>query len=130
MCRAIALYGSLRYGGPANGLMKGCTYLGQDSVYGRLYSLGSFPALRVGSEKDGERVTVDVYSFPAELENVLLSSLDKYEGCYPKEPDQSLYDRVKVLTVEGNLEVWVYEYLHQVNENRFVKSGDWFDEVQ
>lgn len=126
MCKAIAVYGTLRYGGPANGLMRGAKYLGQDAVYGKLHSLGDFPGLKLREEGEGFQVVVDVYEMPPEVEPVLLMSLDKYEGYYPNEPDQSLYSRVKVLTVEGNMEVWVYAYKFPAPESSFIESGDWF----
>lgn len=125
MPKAIAVYGSLRYGGPANGLMKGFKYLGRDTVYGRLFNLGVYPALCLGDEsKPDEQVVVDVYEITDER---LLQGLDRYEGYFPDAPEQSLYTREMTLTVEGNLEVWVYDYRFLCNDNEQVVSGDYFD---
>lgn len=121
MSNIIAVYGTLRYGESANGLMKGCRYLGKDHVRGKLYSLGSFPALK-RSDEEADKVVVDLYKLPNQL---VLQGLDRYEGYYPAEPDQSLYKRVLSLTEEGNAEVWVYEYVFEPPENSRIKNGDW-----
>lgn len=123
----VAVYGTLRYGAAANGLMKGCKYLGKDKVSGRLYSLGAYPGLLppIGEESPEQEVSVDVYAVPDE--NVL-TSLDRYEGYYKDDPDHSLYNREKTVTLEGGMEVEVYIYnSDRVKEHSRIKTGDWFD---
>lgn len=126
MPKAIAVYGTLRYGGPANGLMRGFKYLGKDHIYGKIYNLsGYYPALHLGTEgEEDHQVVVDLYEIKDER---LLANIDRYEGYFPNEPDQSLYKRELTLTVEGNMEVWVYEYRFDCDKSLLIPSGDWFD---
>ena len=119
----LAVYGTLRRGGPANGLLRGGKWLGLDRVPGILYDVGPFPALRPNKKGyESNTVLVDVY----EVDEGILPAIDKYEGHYPEALGQSLFVRREVLTKEGTLPVTVYEY-------RFdpvaciVESGDWFD---
>jgi gamma-glutamylcyclotransferase (GGCT)/AIG2-like uncharacterized protein YtfP len=124
MAQLIAVYGSLRYGGSANGLMRGCQYLGKDKIAGALYHLGYYPAFIPGEKST---VVVDIYKIPEEWVEVFLAEIDKYEGYVPDFPEQSLYNRVEIETVMGR-KVWVYVYNGKVSETTRIKSGDWFDE--
>ena len=121
MSNIIAVYGTLRHGERANGLMKGCKYLGTDTVKGTLHNLGAFPALK---KSETDTVVVDLYQFPNQL---VLQGLDKYEGYYPTQPDQCLYQRVLTTTEEGCAEVWVYEYLFDPPQGSQIKDGDWLN---
>lgn len=118
----LAVYGTLRRGGPANGLLRGGKWLGLDRVPGVLYDVGPFPALRPLKEGEEGTVLVDVY----EVDEKVLPAIDKYEGHYPEAPDQSLFTRREVLTTEGTLPVTVYEYKF-TPISPVVPSGDWFD---
>lgn len=126
MCKTIAVYGTLRYGASANRFMKGCKYLGNDAIYGDLYNLGAFPGLKTCTEKDGRKVIVDLYELP-EDDREVLGRLDRYEGYYQDAPDQSLYKRIKVLTINSNIEVWAYEFCSDIPSSTIITSGDWFD---
>ena len=117
----LAVYGTLRRGGPANHLLRGASYLGKDKIPGKLYNLGSFPGYR--AEGDGS-VVVDLYKLPERFAD-MLGAIDRYEGCYPSTPDQSLYNRRSVTTLSGKLSVVTYAYkFPSTNE---IPSGDWFD---
>jgi len=132
----IAVYGTLRYGGRANGLMNGSTYLGKDRISARLYDLGSFPGIHL--VKDAEKssrptpttvvdvspsVVVDVYDIPDEL----IKGLDRYEGYVPHDEKQSLYVRKNTTTLDGGHDVQVYEYNAPIGQLCLVPSGDWFN---
>jgi gamma-glutamylcyclotransferase (GGCT)/AIG2-like uncharacterized protein YtfP len=121
MPEILAVYGTLRDGGGANGLMRGCKYLGKDKVKGKIYSFGQWPGLIKGDE--GE-VVVDLYEIPPELP-LLLSNIDRYEGYFPEQPDQSLFEREKVLTLNCKEVVWVYKYRFDCNTMPLISNGDW-----
>lgn len=128
----IAVYGTLRYGGRANHLMLGCEYLGVDAVSGRMYNLGSYPGVKLTDEREGHTVVVDLYKLPEEerVAKHILANLDRYEGYYEDDPSQSLYTRKKTLTLEGALDVLVYEYNHEVDHlDREIKTGDWLNDA-
>jgi gamma-glutamylcyclotransferase (GGCT)/AIG2-like uncharacterized protein YtfP len=125
MTDLVAVYGTLRYGGPANILMDGCEYLGQGHTGGALYNLGPYPGLKLDSEAD---VIVDVYKLP--LYGGKLETLDKYEGYHPSRPDESLYTREVVeVTIDSGekVEAWTYVYRNACDENWRIPSGDWFN---
>lgn len=124
----LAVYGTLRRGGPANGMLRGAKWLGLDKIRGCLYNLTSFPALRLSCpENQKVDVLVDLYELPDGDEAKYLATIDRYEGYYPEAPDQCLYLRREVTTLEKKLPVTVYEY-------RFapvaptIQSGDWLCE--
>ena len=116
----LAVYGTLRRGGPSNHLLMGAKYIGRDTVKGRLISLGDFP----GFKTDGDTpVVVDLYEVDTGKPETL-SSIDRYEGFYPDKPDQSLYFRKEVTTEKG-LSAVIYVY--RFDGNVPITSGDWFD---
>lgn len=117
----IFLYGTLRYGGSANYMMRGCTLLCSDSVKGLLYDLGHFPGLKLSG--DGI-VLGDTYQCPLESSEELIQRLDQYEGYHPTKPDQSLYTRRRIQTTKGH-SAFVYEYKHPVHQDLLVETGDW-----
>ncbi|WP_297013980.1 gamma-glutamylcyclotransferase family protein [Thalassospira sp.] len=120
----MAVYGTLRRGGPANGFLLGAKYLGQDKIKGTIYNLGAFPGLVLD---DGGEVIVDLYELPADDNGSMLQEVDIYEGYYPTDKSRCLYHRRNVTTLEGCLEVMAYEYAHEVDNKWVVKSGDWFN---
>lgn len=124
MVKHIAVYGTLRRGGPANGLLRGCKYLGLDRVPGSLYDMGAFPALRLDREGNKKGVLVDLYEVP-EGQGIIIR-VDKYEGYYPDADDQSLFVRKETVTLEGALPVTVYEYKWPPVAP-YIPSGDWLE---
>lgn len=126
----IAVYGSLRRGGNANALLKGCTHLGLDGIAGKLYDLGDIPAASINCYNALVPIVVDVYELPTNLEEKdnILSKIDKYEGYNPLDSSQSLFIRRRTLTT-GRYGKWVYayDYLHPLRHAKQVDSGDWFD---
>lgn len=90
----LFVYGTLRRGGSAGGLLRGCECIGGGTVAGTLYDLGAYPALVTGGEG---AVEGEVWRCPAEV----LSRLDEYEGV-----PGGLYRRVPV-QVSGR-DCWTY----------------------
>ena len=80
----LFVYGTLRSGGGAAGLLRGCRLVGPGAVAGTLYDLGAYPALVPGG---AGRVEGEVWRCPADA----LARLDEYEGVA-----EGLFERVEV----------------------------------
>jgi gamma-glutamylcyclotransferase (GGCT)/AIG2-like uncharacterized protein YtfP len=111
----LFVYGTLRSGGGAAGLLRGCRMVGTGSVAGTLYDLGDYPALVL----DGRGpVEGEVWRCPADV----LDRLDEYEGV----PD-GLYLRAAVV-VDGT-ECWTYVagplLRSRLTPERRIRSGRW-----
>lgn len=112
----LFVYGSLRHGEASDlSLKPGCSFVGEDSIFGELYSVGWYPGVKLVDDIEGSLVHGDVFRLDDEA---LISWLDSYEG-YP-----DLFSRQKVLTVSGDV-AWIYTYQHGVDSNKRVISGDW-----
>lgn len=118
----LAVYGTLRRGGPANHLLKGATYVGRDTIPGKIYNLSVFPAWK--PEGEG-RVVVDLYELTSPWVRTL-QGIDKYEGCFPESPDQSIFHRRLVTTGRGIPSI-AYAYKFDTSSFPQIKSGDWAD---
>lgn len=91
----VFVYGTLRRGGRASALLRGCECLGVRRVRGSLYDVnGAYPALVL---EDAGEVEGEVWR----CSGALLAELDQYEGV-----GQGLYHRVRV-EVEGT-PCWTY----------------------
>jgi gamma-glutamylcyclotransferase (GGCT)/AIG2-like uncharacterized protein YtfP len=112
----LFVYGTLRSGGRASGLLRGCTCLGVWTLAGTLYDVrGAYPALVLAGEG---KVEGELWRCPAEL----LPALDEYEGV-----PGGLYRRVRV-EVEG-VECWTYVaglgLAAHLTPDRVIRSGRW-----
>ncbi len=123
----LFVYGSLRQGaGHEMGalLASQSRFLGEAFVPGRIYDLGEFPGMK-DPASPGEEVRGEVY----ELEEALLWRLDEYEGCGPADPQPSAFARCRRmarLAADGSaIEVWVYLYQPEADEQRIIPSGDY-----
>lgn len=109
--------------------MKGCHYVGPDIIHGRLYDLVSFPALK--RETSGiVPVVVDLYELPESPDDFSrkLLQLDHYEGCFQGKPDQSLFNRVRTLTIGRDSKwCWTYEFRLDVSAFNEIPTGDWLE---
>lgn len=123
MPKFISVYGTLRRGGPANGMMRGAKYIGKDTIPADLYKLGWFPGVKLN---DNGKTIVDVYELPEKNVEAFLAPIDEYEGYHRGAPEQSLFDRQTALLQGRNEETMVYVYKAPLNESLRVKSGDWF----
>jgi gamma-glutamylcyclotransferase (GGCT)/AIG2-like uncharacterized protein YtfP len=111
----LFVYGTLRSGGGAAGLLRGCEHVGTGTVAGTLYDLGAYPALVL----DGEgRVEGEVWRCPAKA----LARLDEYEGV-----PEGLYRRVAVQV--GGADCWTYvagpALRSRLTPERRIRSGRW-----
>jgi gamma-glutamylcyclotransferase (GGCT)/AIG2-like uncharacterized protein YtfP len=112
----LFVYGTLRSGGGASGMLRGCRRLHERHVTGTLYDFGAYPALVPGGE--GE-VCGEVWECPAET----IRSLDAYEGV-----PHGLFARVRV-GLNGGGTAWGYvagpRLLARIPEQRVVPGGRW-----
>lgn len=92
-------------------LLKESLFCDSAFVFGNLYKVNEFYPGYV-SKNCETKVHGDIYL----IDESLFEQLDEYEG---KE-----YNRRKVWTSVG-LEVWIYEYIHDVSNCEEIKSGDW-----
>lgn len=94
----LFVYGSLRAGSGANGLLASCRFLGTAAVPGALHLMASYPVLTAGPGW----VHGELYRLPAGLRGQrVLDALDRYEGVA-----EGLYRR-SVVRVAG-AEAWTY----------------------
>ena len=112
----LFVYGTLRRGAHASGLLAPATFVREASVEGTLYDIdGRFPALMLYG---GTRVHGEVWRCPADL----LPRIDAYEAL-----DGNLFRRVAV-DVEGT-PCWTYVagagLARRLTSNRRLKHGDW-----
>ncbi len=112
----LFVYGTLREGGEAAGLLRGCVLVGPGTVRGRLHDLGAYPAL-VPAAGDGV-VRGEVWRCPVEV----LARLDAYEGVA-----EGLFRRTRVEA--AGVECWVYVAGPALEpglaRRRRIGTGDW-----
>jgi gamma-glutamylcyclotransferase (GGCT)/AIG2-like uncharacterized protein YtfP len=97
--------------------------VGNGSVPGTLYDLGSFPGAVLESVSS-RRISGTVYRLPAGAD--ILHRLDEYEEYYPESPKASQFIRTlcSVQLTDGRiLECWVYEYNGHPDIRSIVESG-------
>lgn len=94
-----------------------------DSVKGfKLYTLGGFPGIKA-SGNENDVVHGEVYEVPLEY---MRDELDNLEGYDENRSNNTFYNRIKVTTELGQ-EVFIYEYVSHIPEDRLVTSGNWRD---
>ena len=111
----LFVYGTLRSGGGAAGLLRDGRRVGTGTVAGTLYDLGRYPAL----VPDGRgAVEGEVWRCPADA----LARLDEYEGVA-----EGLFERVEVDV--GGVRCWTYVagplLAPRLPPERRVPSGRW-----
>lgn len=127
----VFVYGTLREGFSNPGrdvLTTHGTLLGEGTVQGVLYDLGSFPALVDAGEAD-ERVVGDVYALDHEP-SVALDRLDRYEGA--RGPNPLPYERRRrTVEMQDGTErgAWTYVWTGDVERSPRVEAGDWIAHV-
>lgn len=106
----VFVYGTLKAGHRLHEVMLPAKFIGEDSVRGKLYSLGAFPGIKEGSDS----VKGEVY----EVDDKLLQLLDRIEG-HPH-----MYERRQV-KLESGKNASMYYYKGRVNENEYLPRGVW-----
>ena len=122
------MYGTLRLHPDhfAHDLLRGrSTFLGDATVPGRLYDLGSFPgALPAASPED----TIHGEAYRITEPEQTFSLLDEYEGCSDADPIPHAFRRDSVIaTLKSGeeLECAIYWFTGVPAEERRIASGDY-----
>lgn len=123
----VFVYGTLRRNFSNRGrdvLTTHGRFLGEAEVRGRLYDLGSFPALV--DEAEG-RVRGEVYRLTHEPERGL-ERLDRYEGARGAGPGPYVREaRTAILDDGEEIEAWVYIWTDPVEDLDPIPGGDYVD---
>jgi gamma-glutamylcyclotransferase (GGCT)/AIG2-like uncharacterized protein YtfP len=120
----LVLYGSLMSSFPTQevlGLQNRMILVGQCKLHGKLYDLGEYPGLIIGSEGN-QLVSAELYRF---ADPEILSVLDDFEDYKAGNEQESLYIRVLVNVHEPFLKAWVYVYNRNVSDSKRIKHGSW-----
>jgi gamma-glutamylcyclotransferase (GGCT)/AIG2-like uncharacterized protein YtfP len=95
--------------------------LGPDRITGTLYDLGDYPGL----VPSGAGIVVGELLMPRD--DGVLALLDAYELYDPANPQASEYVRVRVTTLDGGIDAWVYAYNRDVGGVPVIAGGRWGD---
>lgn len=115
----LFVYGTLRRGAAMHGLLEGrVRYVGPARVAGRLLDLGAFPALATPADPE-DRVRGDLFAIAAATRDVLLDTLDRYEG------DRFERERAVVEGPSGETEAWLYRWRGDPTGRRQIPGGDY-----
>lgn len=109
----LFVYGTLKKGGALHTGVE--TSIVEDSIQGKMYSLGAFPAVRL--DREGT-----VYGEIHEIDDRFLEVYDRIEG------EGRLYRRLNVTTNSGE-EVQVYEFMQELPEESVIESGTWINKT-
>lgn len=102
-------------------------YMGSAKIAGRLYNIGTYPGL-ILSDNPEEIVTGELYKI--QNKRLILSTLDRYEGCVDPYPKPWEYERImaEVTTEKGSKFLsWLYTYQWDVTDSMRIQSGDYLD---
>ena len=113
---SLFVYGTLRRGGSNHFRMAGARFVAAGTVRGRIYQIDWFPGLVLNAAAGDVRG--ELFAANADL----IARLDAFEG--------GDYRRVRAMaTMEGgeSIDVWLWEWLGNVDETRRIASGDWLD---
>jgi len=126
--RALFVYGTLRRD-PAHKLYhllaRHARFLGDASVRGRLYDLGSYPGMVLSDQNDV--VVGELYEIQTNWVDVI-DQLDEYEGCASSDPLPHEYRReiVEALRPNGErIHAWAYVLNRDPQRLRRIESGDY-----
>jgi gamma-glutamylcyclotransferase (GGCT)/AIG2-like uncharacterized protein YtfP len=126
----LFVYGTLRAAVShplANLLAENGRHLGEATCPGALYDVGRYPAL-VPAEEEADRVHGEAWLLDPTRADMVLTTLDHYEGCPDGAEEPALYVRkVLPVTLAGGevVEAWVWVYNRTVEGLRRIVSGDW-----
>ena len=116
----VFVYGTLRREASNHWRMDGSEFVASGSVHGELYRIDWYPGVVLGGNG---RVIGEVFAVGPEQ----LAALDEFEGVSAAEAAGGEYRRVKtaVLTEDGCLDAWIWEWIAPVDGLYRVESGDW-----
>lgn len=121
MPKYFLVYGTLRRGQRAEGMMRNARYLRDEMVNATMYNCGSFPGIVLGGET---AVRCELFVCDDEFAGPMTRMLDNYEGYVPENPDNSLYLRKEIELSDG-VSASIYEWNRPTEGLEIVESGDW-----
>lgn len=121
MSKHFLVYGTLRRGQRAEGMMRNARYLRDEMVNATMYNCGSFPGIILGGES---KVRCELFVCDDEFVAPLTRSLDGYEGYSPEDSHNSLYLRKEIELTDG-VSAFIYEWNRSTEGLEIVESGDW-----
>jgi gamma-glutamylcyclotransferase (GGCT)/AIG2-like uncharacterized protein YtfP len=125
----VFVYGTLRKGERMSldreFAQTGVSFVGMDTINGRMYHLGAFPGIKdVPDDYDDNNPNKIIGEVFRIRDASIIAVLDAYEGYLEDNPEHGLYDRKKTTTARCR-PVWVYIYNHPVIPAQQIDSGDW-----
>ena len=126
----VFVYGTLRAAVAhplANLLAEHGRPLGNATCPGALYDVGPYPAA-VASDDPADRIHGEAWLLDPSKADMVLTTLDHYEGCPDGEEGPALYLRRRIeVTLEGGeiVEAWIWLYNRPLDGLRRIESGDW-----
>jgi len=100
-------------------------YVGDATVAGRLFDLGSYPGMFLA---DQGRVVGELYDIDQASWDEVIERLDEYEGCSSNDPQPHEYRREVVdsqLTNGTRLPAWAYVLAAPPPQASEIRSGDY-----
>jgi gamma-glutamylcyclotransferase (GGCT)/AIG2-like uncharacterized protein YtfP len=128
--RHIFVYGTLRKAleqEMAGVLVREAHFVGEASVRGVLFDLGTYPGLVVNEQATG-LVKGEIYALRAPSADGTLAALDEYEGCAPSDVEPHEYRRVLVQATLADgpvLSAWAYVLNRSIAGLTPIPSGDY-----
>ena len=104
-------------------------FRGHGTITAALFDLGIYPA--AVPAPDDSRVTGEVYELTAPL--AALRELDELEGYRPRDPETSLYTRLRtsVAMDDGStVRAWAYFYNAPLGRAERIESGDYLEHLR
>lgn len=117
----VFVYGSLLSGFYNHVVLGDSTLLGvSKSPKGfAMLDLGYFPGVIKDDSSKG--VIGEVY----EVDDAILSRLDRLEGYLAHSPERGLYDRIEIDTKFGKAIIYIYNNHYGRSKENLVEGGDW-----
>ena len=124
MTRLLFVYGTLRGAHEPNHRLARQRFVGEATVRGRLFDLGSYPGMTIGEETG--LVTGELYEIVTGWDEEI-ARLDQYEGCSASDPEPHEYRRAVVTALRNGeaIEAWAYVLNRDATGLRVIESGDW-----
>lgn len=129
-CRYLFVYGSLlkKINHPLHKkLARHSDFLGNATTRGRLFNVGAYPGLALSGKETGV-VRGELYQL--RQRRLILSILDRYEGCGPQAARPHEYRReiVPVELIDGQLLLaWTYIYNRPTSGLQTIAGGDYLE---
>jgi gamma-glutamylcyclotransferase (GGCT)/AIG2-like uncharacterized protein YtfP len=123
----LFVYGTLRNDARhsvAQHLSHGARLVGTGYIQAKLFDLGEYPGA-VPSSSARDKVYGQIFEI---LEESLLTTLDDYEGCGPRDsvPFEFRREQIPIISRNSNVRnAWGYFYNWPVGKNPLIRTGDY-----